>query len=72
MENVDLDYLVQATENYSGAEINEIYSMAAMMALEEDCEVIQFRHFTEALELITPMTSPSLLKIYDDFKCFCR
>lgn len=69
MQEVDIDYLVNATERYSGAEINAVCHEAAMKALEENLEAqcVTQQHFEEALKLITPRTALSLLKMYDNY-----
>lgn len=69
METVELDFLVEATEGYSGAEINAVCHEAAMKALEEDIEAerVMQAHFEEALKLVTPRTSSSLLQMYTDY-----
>ncbi|KAF2899331.1 hypothetical protein ILUMI_06845 [Ignelater luminosus] len=67
--NVNIDELVNLTEGYSGAEVNAVCHEAAMKALEENLksESVEMGHFQEALKIITPRTSPSLLKIYEDY-----
>ncbi|XP_050299634.1 ribosome biogenesis protein SPATA5 isoform X2 [Anthonomus grandis grandis] len=68
-KGVNLEELVTKTKNYSGAEVNAVCHEAAMMALEEDLQSTQVeaRHFAKALQLITPRTPNSLLKIYEDY-----
>lgn len=68
-DDVDVGTLVQQTEGYSGAEIQAICQEAAMYALEESLSaaVIQWEHFTKALENVRPRTSPELLQLYEDY-----
>lgn len=67
--NVNVETLVMETKGYSGAEVNAICHEAAMMALQEDINAscITMKHFEEALKLITPRTSSSLLEIYKNY-----
>lgn len=69
VDGVFVDYLVDATDGYSGAEINAVCHEAAMKALEEDLEAQFVRQvdFVEALKLITPRTPPSLLQMYSEY-----
>lgn len=68
---MDLNFLVDSTDGYSGAEINAVCHEAAMKALEESLEAqyVTQTHFVEALKLITPRTSASLLQMYSDYLC---
>lgn len=67
--NVSMESLVEKTNGYSGAEVNAVCHEAAMMALEENIEAltVDSRHFEKALAMVTPRTSPSLIKIYEDY-----
>lgn len=69
IQNVELDYLVEKSEGYSGAEIQAVCHEAAMKALENDinAESVTVEHFDEAFNMITPRTPQSLIKIYDDY-----
>jgi AAA family ATPase len=42
---------------------------AALKALEEDIEAkfVQMNHFISALDIVTPRTPKSLLKLYEDY-----
>lgn len=64
-----IEELVTRTDGYSGAEVNAACHEAAMIALEENinAEIIKKEHFKRALQIITPRTPPSLLKIYDNY-----
>lgn len=67
--DVEIDLLIQLTEGYSGAEVNAVCHEAAMKALEEtlEAEHVTQKHFLSAIKLVTPRTSPFLLKIYDEY-----
>jgi SpoVK/Ycf46/Vps4 family AAA+-type ATPase len=73
--SVDLEHLAIVTENYSGAEIMAVCNEAALKTLQESldsCEVdsakVTVHHFEEALTIVKPRISPSLLSIYDKFR----
>ena len=75
LENdVDLEALAEATDQYSGAEIAAVCNEAALRSLEETlakeeakCAKISAKHFQDALAIVKPRISTSLLKIYDNF-----
>lgn len=69
VEAVDVEFLVNSTDGYSGAEINAVCHEAAMKALEENlkAQYVTQAHFVEALKLITPRTPLSLLQMYTDY-----
>lgn len=68
-KDVNIEYLVTKTENYSGAEVNAVCHEAAMMALEENIEIeyVDNKHFDKALTLIQPRTPESLIKLYEEY-----
>ncbi|XP_032670564.1 ATPase family protein 2 homolog [Odontomachus brunneus] len=69
-KEVDVTDLVWRTNGYTGAEIHAICHEAAMKALEENinAETVTKKHFETALTLITPRTSSSLIKLYEDYR----
>lgn len=68
-DDVCIETLVKHTDGYSGAEIHAICQEAAMYALEENllAAIIQWKHFTKALENVRPRTSSELLELYEDY-----
>lgn len=68
-EDVDLTVLVDRTKGYSGAEVQAVCQEAAMKALEDniDATIVDWKHFTKALEVVQPRTNADLLKLYDDY-----
>ena len=72
--DVDLTKYADVTENYSGAEIAAVCNEAALKTLEESlsenlkCSNINDRHFQSGLSSVKPRISPSLIKIYDEFR----
>ncbi|XP_077284953.1 ATPase family gene 2 protein homolog A [Arctopsyche grandis] len=68
-KDVSVEYLVENTENYSGAEVQAVCHEAALKALEEDidCVEVLLKHFDTALQIVKPRTPPNLLSIYEKF-----
>lgn len=69
-ENVSVDKLVEATQDYSGAEVVQVCQEAAMYALREtlDASKVEKRHFEAALKKVNPQINLELLNIYNKFK----
>lgn len=69
-DDVSIDSLVEATDGYSGAEIEAVCKEAALKALEDsfDIEKIGMKYFVKATDLVKPRTSPDLLKLYKDYE----
>lgn len=67
--DVDLEYLVEKTHKYSGAEIAALCNEAAFLALETSLEStrISMSNFQKALEIVTPRTSDETIKYFDNF-----
>ncbi|XP_025424220.1 spermatogenesis-associated protein 5-like isoform X3 [Sipha flava] len=67
--NVDINKLVEFTENYSGAEVISICHEASLKAMEEDinADQVEMRHFEASLQSLSPQTPLWLLKIYEKF-----
>lgn len=68
-KELNVDYLVEKTEGYSGAEVLAVCHEAALKALEEDisAQIVTTQHFDLALQIVSPRTPPSLLKLYEDY-----
>ena len=72
----DLDHLVARTEGYSGAEIAAVCNEAGYKALEDSIrgevenreQLIEMRHFEDALRAVTPRIKKDLLQIYTSFQ----
>ncbi|XP_039285889.1 LOW QUALITY PROTEIN: ATPase family protein 2 homolog [Nilaparvata lugens] len=69
-DDVDVDELSSLTEGYSGAEVVAVCQEAALSALQEDISAAQVSqsHFQHALTIITPRTSKTLLKLYEEYR----
>lgn len=68
-KDVSVDFLVQQTDGYSGAEIQAICQEAALYALEENfnAQTVSIKYFEKAIQNIKPRTSPELMKLYSDY-----
>ena len=74
-EDVDFDFLVRETENYSGADIEALCREAAMLAFREavinkesfDTKKVEMRHFREALKHVKPSLNEEIKKTYEQF-----
>ncbi|KAJ6646893.1 ATPase family protein 2 like [Pseudolycoriella hygida] len=68
-EDVNLDELVNATDGYSGAEVQAVCQEAAMKALEEniDATIVNWKHFQDALVVVQPRTNSDLLNLYEEY-----
>lgn len=69
-KEVDIEYLVRKTEDYSGAEVSAVCHEAAMFALQEDInsQTVQPRHFEEALTVIKPRITNELIQYYKNYQ----
>ncbi len=65
-DDVDLNKLVEMTENYTGADIEAICREAAMIALRENINVekVDMRHFEEAIKRISPSVREKDMEVY--------
>jgi len=66
-EDVDLEYIAEKTENFSGADLEGLVREAAMIALREnkDAEKVTMAHFKKALEEMTPSIDKETIKSYE-------
>ncbi len=66
-DDIDLDYLVGHTTNFSGADIEALVREAAMIALREneDAEMVSMHHFKKALKEIHPSVPREALRSYE-------
>jgi len=65
-EDVNIDELIDLTDQYTGADIASLVRKAGRLALREDMasEKISHRHFLAALEEIGPSVTPDTMKYY--------
>ncbi len=69
-EDVDLEYLANVTEGYSGADLEHLVREAAMIALREDINTryVEMKHFKEALKKVRPSITPEMVKFYKSWE----
>ncbi|KAK0076858.1 hypothetical protein PV325_004760 [Microctonus aethiopoides] len=71
--DVNISYLVESTEGFSGAEVVQLCRKASLLAIDENPEdpdetlKISNVHFEMALKVMSPGTPESLLKLYNDY-----
>ncbi len=67
-KDVDLGKLVEATEGYTGADIEAVCREAAMFAARENREAteVKMNHFYEALETVSPSLTKESAKTYEN------
>ncbi|MFP4170998.1 MAG: CDC48 family AAA ATPase [Methanomassiliicoccales archaeon] len=68
LEGVDLEYLVEHTEGFVGADLENLCREAALNALREDeeAERVTMEHFLSALEEVQPSTDGEVVRQYED------
>ena len=66
-EDVDLENLADITEGYVGADIESVCREAVLIALREnfDIELIEMRHFREALKKVKPTITENIAQFYE-------
>ncbi|OPY53806.1 MAG: VCP-like ATPase [Methanosaeta sp. PtaU1.Bin060] len=65
-KDVDLDELVQMTEQYTGADVAALVRKAGRLALREDMQsqTVSQKHFLAAIQEIGPSVTPDTMKYY--------
>lgn len=58
--------IVQSTEGFSGAEVVAVFSEAALLAIDEDCERLEERHVEEAVSRTVPQITPDMTAFYEN------
>jgi transitional endoplasmic reticulum ATPase len=64
LTNVDLTELADITDGYVGADLESLCRESAMLAMREDLDRIEMRHFEEALQKIRATVSSDLTDHY--------
>ncbi len=64
LTNVDLTELADITEGYVGSDLESLCRESAMLAMREDLDQIEMRHFEEAIQKIRPTVSSDLTDHY--------
>ena len=68
LKGVDLDRLVEQTDGYVGADLENLCREAAMTALREDPEAVSVeqKHFEKALKVVKASVDKDAMKFYDN------
>jgi len=62
--NVDLTELADITEGYVGSDLESLCRESAMLAMREDLDQIEMRHFEEAIQKIRPTANTDITDHY--------
>lgn len=67
--SIDMDWLVEKTNQYSGAEICAVCHEAGLAALDRDMDasMLIFADFEVALSLVHPQTTKNVIELYENF-----
>ncbi|KKX27701.1 CDC48 family AAA ATPase [Rhizobium sp. LC145] len=68
--DVDLDHLAQATERYTGADLEDLTRRAGLLALREklDIQEVTRKHFEQALSETRPSVTPEMEREYEEIQ----
>ncbi len=64
--DININYIVEKTEGYSGADLKSLIREAGLIAINRGSEKIEINDINEALQHIKPSITPSLLKFYEE------
>ncbi len=64
LTNVDLTELADITEGYVGSDLESLCRESAMLAMREDLDQIEMRHFEEAIQKIRPTANTDITDHY--------
>ena len=64
-KKIDFKYLVEETNNFSGADIESLCREAGMDAIRNDADSITLEHFKEAFKLVGSSITKEMLTFYD-------
>ena len=72
LSGVNISELAELAEGYVGSDLESLCREAGMLAMREDFDHVEMRHFEEALQKIRPTVSPDLTdhyqRVQDQFK----
>ncbi len=63
--DVDMNYLVDNTRSYVGADIESLCRDAGLKAIKDDSEMVMMEHFDRALEEIEPSVDEDVIEMYE-------
>ncbi len=64
LSDVNISELAELAEGYVGSDLESLCREAGMLAMREDFDHVEMRHFEEALQKIRPTVSPDLTDHY--------
>lgn len=64
--DVSLEKIAEMTERYVGADLENLCREAGMVAIRENANVVEMRHFLEALKKIPPSLDEESIKYYEN------
>ncbi len=65
LENVDLWEIARSTQNYTGADLENLCREAGMAAIRDGSEKVRMKHFREALKVVRPSLDEETIKYYE-------
>ncbi len=67
-DDVNLDYLVNDTEYYVGADIESVCREAGLKAIKNNSEKVQMAHFDQAVKEVKPSVDEEVRKMYEEWE----
>lgn len=65
---IDMEYLVEATESYVGADIEALCREAGLKAMKGKSEKVGLKHFKKALKEVKPSVDKEVLELYEEWE----
>ncbi|NPA75509.1 MAG: CDC48 family AAA ATPase [Euryarchaeota archaeon] len=65
LENVDLWEIARSTENFTGADLENLCREAGMAAIRDNSEKVRMKHFREALNVVRASLDEETIKYYE-------
>nr|AGF93008.1 AAA family ATPase, subfamily protein [uncultured organism] len=63
--SVDMDFLVENTRSYVGADIEALCRDAGLKAIKDGSEMVTMQHFNNALEEVEPSVDEDVIEMYE-------
>jgi transitional endoplasmic reticulum ATPase len=64
-EDVNMEELAELTEGYVGSDLDALCREAVMLAMREDLEKVEMKHYREALKKVRPSIEESMISYYE-------
>ncbi len=65
--DVDLNYLIESTNDYVGADIEAVCREAGLNAIKEGSEKVKLKHFENALKEVRSSVDEEVLELYEEW-----